>query len=97
MLRCLTCVETELGVQVGSSENFHERANTFWVDTICHSARDHFRCLPFAKWHRNAGKVLVLTQGCSKFQLSLTYIEISSWNELLWTIKEAAFARLLYF
>jgi hypothetical protein len=56
-----------------------------------------------AQVYRNADKVLVFDSGLQQVSLNtpasecLTQIGISSWNERLWTIQEAVFAKALYF
>jgi hypothetical protein len=78
-----------------------------WVDTICvpydvgplkmQAIRQMERV------YRDAFAVLVFDKGLQQVSLSsptnecLTHIEISSWNQRLWTIQEAAFAKSLHF
>ena len=53
--------------------------------------------------YREADRVLVFDSGLQQVPLGipahecLSRIEISSWNERLWTIQEAVFAKKLYF
>jgi hypothetical protein len=79
----------------------------FWADTICVPFHQGpLKMLAIQKMeqiYRNADKVLVFDKTLQQFPLRkspnecLTQIEISSWNERLWTIQEAAFAKELYF
>jgi hypothetical protein len=79
----------------------------FWVDTICvpfNKGPLKMRAIQeMAQVYRNADKVLVFDSGLQKVTMNnparecLTHIEISSWNERLWTIQEAVFAKALYF
>jgi Heterokaryon incompatibility protein (HET) len=79
----------------------------FWVDTICVPfTKGETKTLAIRQMeqiYRDADKVLVFDSGLQQITLDtrasecLTQIEISSWNERLWTIQEAAFAKMLYF
>jgi hypothetical protein len=79
----------------------------FWVDTICVPfEKGPLKMLALRRMkqtYQNADKVLVFDAGLQKTSLHnparecLTRIEISAWNERLWTIQEAAFARALHF
>jgi hypothetical protein len=79
----------------------------FWVDTICvpfnKGPLKMLAIREMAQVYRNADKVLVFDSGLQQVSLNtpasecLTQIEISSWNERLWTIQEAVFAKALYF
>jgi hypothetical protein len=79
----------------------------FWVDTICVPFnKGPLKMLAICRMeqvYREADKVLVFDSRLQQVTLDtpasecLTQIEISSWNERLWTIQEAAFAKMLHF
>jgi hypothetical protein len=94
-----------------SDQNDNDSSNKepipFWVDTICVPFHQGpLKMLAIQKMEQiylDAEKVLVFDKSLQKFSLHnppnecLTQIEISSWNERLWTIQEAAFAAELHF
>jgi hypothetical protein len=79
----------------------------FWVDTISVPVRKGpLKMLALRQMeqvYREADRVLVFDSGLQQASLGspahecLSRIETSSWNERLWTIQEAAFAKKLYF
>lgn len=79
----------------------------FWVDTISVPfKRGPLKMLALRQMeqvYREADRVLVFDSGLQQAPLGipahecLSRIEISSWNERLWTIQEAVFAKKLYF
>jgi hypothetical protein len=79
----------------------------FWVDTICvpydQGLLKSLALRQMEHVYRDADSVLVFDSSLQQVPLGLstseclTRIEISSWNERLWTIQEAVFAKELYF
>lgn len=79
----------------------------FWVDTICVPFKDgatkKLALQHMERVYRQAERVLVFDSALMQVSLDasarecLTRIEICSWNERLWTIQEAAFAKVLAF
>jgi hypothetical protein len=79
----------------------------FWVDTISVPfKKGPLKMLALRQMervYREADRVLVFDSGLQQVPLGipahecLSRIEISSWNERLWTIQEAVFAKKLYF
>ncbi|OCK90062.1 uncharacterized protein K441DRAFT_699377 [Cenococcum geophilum 1.58] len=79
----------------------------FWCDTVCVPYnRGPLKILAIQKMeqvYRDADGVLVFDRSLQQISLDsptsecLTQIETSSWNQRLWTIQEAAFAKTLYF
>jgi Heterokaryon incompatibility protein (HET) len=79
----------------------------FWVDTICVPFnKGPLKMLAIRRMeqvYQEADKVWVFDSGLQQVTLDtpasecLTQIEISSWNERLWTIQEAAFAKIPHF
>ncbi|KIW89213.1 uncharacterized protein Z519_10066 [Cladophialophora bantiana CBS 173.52] len=79
----------------------------FWVDTICVPFNDSpvkmLALRDMERIYREADRVLVFDSTLMQISLDtparecLTRIEISPWNERLWTIQEAAFAKVLAF
>jgi hypothetical protein len=79
----------------------------FWVDTISVPfQKDPLKMLALRQMervYREADSVLVFDSGLQQTPLGipahecLSRVEISSWNERLWTIQEAVFAKRLYF
>ena len=98
--------------QAAATELCHSRGGTegpvpFWVDTISvpyDKGPLKMQALrQMEQVYREADSVLVFDSGLQQVPLRipaqecLSRIEISSWNERLWTIQEAVFAKKLYF
>jgi hypothetical protein len=78
----------------------------FWVDTVCVPFDGPLKMTAIRQMervYRDADKVLVFDSGLQNVTLDAlayecpTQVEISSWNERLWTIQEAVFAKSLHF
>ncbi|KAH6984284.1 hypothetical protein BKA56DRAFT_614033 [Ilyonectria sp. MPI-CAGE-AT-0026] len=95
--------------QNGATELYSQEEGDipFWCDTICvpfnKGTLKMMAIRQMAKVYRDAESVLVFDASLQQVAIDtlasecLTRVEISAWNERLWTIQEAVFAKQLYF
>jgi len=106
LLRCQLNKFQNAAIRLYGGDSSTDEPVPFWVDTVCVPFNGHLKMTAIRQMeqvYRDADKVLVFDSGLQRVTLDmpasecLTQVEISSWNERLWTIQEAVFAKSLHF